>query len=137
MTSLYNNITNYTSLAIVFKHTHKKHLTRTCKHDVYMISTLRTQAVASHVSYPSNTITSVVHKRVFLCEVCCFTAYNLQLRDHLHRQAVADALSRGELGRFWKYSNFRHRLILLLFWRAPVACYGEAAIVKTASHVCA
>jgi len=24
---------------------------------------------------------------------------------------------------------------VLLFWRPPVACYGEAAIVKTARHV--
>jgi len=46
-------------------------------------------------------------------------------------------MSRGELGRFWNYSNFCHRLILLLFCRPPVACYGEAAIFKTARHVCA
>ena len=44
-------------------------------------------------------------------------------------------VSRGELGRFWKYSNFRHRLILLLLLRPPVACYGEAAIVKSVRHV--
>jgi len=25
--------------------------------------------------------------------------------------------------------------IVLLFWRPPVACYGQAAIVKTARHV--
>jgi len=25
--------------------------------------------------------------------------------------------------------------IVLLFWRPPVACYGEAAIVKTERHV--
>jgi len=44
-------------------------------------------------------------------------------------------MSPGELRRFCNYSNFRHRLILLLLLRPPVACYGEAAVVKTARHV--
>ena len=52
------------------------------------------------------------------------------------RKATAGRiLSRSELGRFYNYSNFRYRLIHLLFSRPPVACYGEAAIVKTARHV--
>jgi len=69
-------------------------------------------------------ITSLIFLLKLMCDMSC-DVFNFFI------------LSRGELGRFWKYSNFRQRLILLLFWRPPVACYGEAAIVKTARHVCA
>ena len=44
-------------------------------------------------------------------------------------------LSRRELERFWKYSNFRLRLSLLLLLGPRVARCGEAASVKTARHV--
>jgi len=44
-------------------------------------------------------------------------------------------MSRGEMERICRYSNFRHRLIVVLFWGPRVACYGKAAIVKTARHV--
>jgi len=38
-------------------------------------------------------------------------------------------MSRGEFGVFWKYSNFRLSISLLILLRPPVARYGEAAIV--------
>ena len=44
-------------------------------------------------------------------------------------------LSWGEFGRFWKYSNFRLCLILLLLLGPRVARCGEDANVKTARHV--
>jgi len=46
-------------------------------------------------------------------------------------------LLRGELGRFVHVAISAMVYIVLLFWRPPVVCYGEAAIVKTARHVCA
>jgi len=47
----------------------------------------------------------------------------------------SELVSRGEFGQFWKYSNFRLCLILLLLLGPRVARCGEAANVKTARHV--
>jgi len=69
----FNDMTSndsYTILSLImrlFTNTHKEHLTLECKHDIYNISNLRTQAVISHKCHRNSTITLIVHKKVFFC----------------------------------------------------------------------
>ena len=61
-----------------------------------------------------------------------------QRRNYLYDKSWTNrswSLSRGEFWRFWKYSNFRLCLILLLLLGPRVARCGEAANVKTARHM--
>ena len=65
----------------------------------------------------------------FLCVL--FTAVARSFSDGVAISYLLPVLwmSRGEFGVFWKYSNFRLSISLLILLRPPVARYGETAIV--------
>jgi len=53
----------------------------------------------------------------------------------IYSSSVTIEVSQGELGGFVNIAISAMVYIVLWFWRPPVVCYEEAAIVKTARHV--